>query len=110
MTGHETLGIATITASELLVGLHRATTESRRLRRQQFISDAFSLIPVLPFDITVAHLHAELWAQLAAAGKVIDTHDLIIAATALTHSYSVFTDNVRDFERVPGLTVRQPEW
>ncbi len=68
------------------------------------------MIPVLPFDLTIAHAHADLWAKLAAAGQIIDTHDMIIAATALTHNYSLLTDNLRHFERVPGLIVRQPQW
>lgn len=110
ITSNDSLGIATITASELLVGLFRANTQARRLRRQLFMNEVFSMIPVLPFDLTVAHAHAELWAQLAATGQMIDTHDMIIAATALTHDYAVLTDNLRHFERVPGLVVRQPQW
>jgi tRNA(fMet)-specific endonuclease VapC len=41
---------------------------------------------------------------------MIGLHDIEVAATALTHGYGVLTDNVRDFERVPGLIVRQPVW
>ena len=44
------------------------------------------------------------------AGQTTGAHDLLIAATALAHGYGVMTDNIRDFERVPGLEVRQPDW
>ena len=53
----------------------------------------------------VARVHAEVWAQLAAKGVVIGSHDLWIAATALAHGFGVATRNDRDFRRVPGLRV-----
>lgn len=67
-------------------------------------------IPVLPFDLRVARVHAEIWAVLAATGQGIGSNDMIIASTALAHGYSVITDNIRDFNRVPGLEIRQPDW
>jgi predicted nucleic acid-binding protein len=41
---------------------------------------------------------------------MINPNDLIIAATALTYDYELLTDNVRHFERINGLAVRQPRW
>ncbi len=41
---------------------------------------------------------------------MIGANDLLIAATALTYGYEVMTHSVRDFEKVPGLDVRQPDW
>lgn len=34
---------------------------------------------------------------------------MIVAATAIAHGYDVFTLNVREFERVPGLIVTRPD-
>jgi predicted nucleic acid-binding protein len=34
----------------------------------------------------------------------------MIAATALAHEYVLLTRNVREFQRIPGLEVRQPAW
>ena len=65
---------------------------------------------ILPFDLSAARIHAELWAQLTAAGHMIGPNDLLIAATALAYGYAVLTENVRESERVPGLTVRRPAW
>ena len=67
-------------------------------------------MPVLPFDLLVARVHARVSAQLLDAGRLIGAHDLLIAATALAHGYAVLTQNLRDFRRVPGLDVRQPSW
>ena len=102
--------MAAMSASELLVGMHRAETPERRKERRAFIDDVFEFATILPFDLGVARRHAELWAELSGAGQLIGAHDLIIAATALAHDHSVLTLNMRDFDRVPGLTVIRPDW
>jgi tRNA(fMet)-specific endonuclease VapC len=104
------VALASVTASELLVGVHRADTPARRLRREAFVEAVLGAVPVLAFDLRVARTHARLWAQLTAAGSPIGAHDLLIAATAIAHEYAVLTDNPRDFERVPGLAVVRPAW
>ena len=106
----EALALAAITASELLTGAYRADTPERRTRRQAFVEAVLEVIPVFPFDIRVARTHAQIWTQLAGTGQTIGAHDLLIAATALAYGYSVLTDNVREFSRVPGLEVKQPGW
>jgi tRNA(fMet)-specific endonuclease VapC len=102
--------MAAMSASELLVGMHRAGTPQRREERKAFIDDVLKFATILPFDLDVARRHAVLWAELSGAGQLIGAHDLIIAATALAHDHSVLTLNMRDFDRVPGLTVIKPDW
>ena len=106
----EPIAMAAITASELLAGVFRANTPERRFRRETFVEAILRQIPILPFDLSVARVHAQIYAELASRGQIIGAHDLLIAATALTHHYAVLTDNVREFGRVPGLIVRQPRW
>lgn len=107
---NEPVAIASITASELLVGVYRAQIPERRSQREAFVEAVFSAFPILPFDLPIARLHARLGAELMVAGQPIGAHDLLIAATALTYGYAVLTENLRDFRRVPGLVVRQPNW
>ena len=102
--------ISAITASELLTGIYLAESAERRARREDFVEAMLEDVPILPVDVNVARVHAELWAHLSKAGQMTGAHDLLIAATALAHGDSVLTDNVRDFEKVPGLAVRQPDW
>ena len=108
--GVEPVAISVITASVLLVGAYRARSTDQRLHRETFLEVVYREIPVLPVDLTVARVYAQLWAQLASSGQLIGAHDLLIAATAVAHGYAVLTDNVRDFGRVLGLEVRQPGW
>jgi tRNA(fMet)-specific endonuclease VapC len=106
----ESAAIASITASELLAGIHRARPSERRLRREAFVETVLVILPVLPFDLLVARVHARVGAELLAVGQPIDSNDLLIAATALAYGLPVMTENVRDFERVPGLVVHRPDW
>lgn len=102
--------IASITASELLVGVHRSTPEGRKLRRSVFVERVLDTIPLLPFDLHVARVHSRLAADLYATGQPIGDHDFIIAATAIANGYDLLTDNLREFNRVPGLNVSRPDW
>lgn len=103
----EPVAIAAITASELLHGVRRARPASRRARREAWVEALLAKLPILPFDLTVARTHAALWALLAEEGAPVGAHDLLIAATALAHGYSIATRDERSFSRVPGLTVRR---
>jgi tRNA(fMet)-specific endonuclease VapC len=107
---NEPMGISSITASELLVGVHRANTTERRLKREGFVEAVFAQFPTMAFDHLAARVHAFVGASIAATGRPIGAHDLIIAATALANGYDLLTDNPREFDRVPGLVVRRPDW
>jgi tRNA(fMet)-specific endonuclease VapC len=97
--------ISVITMSELLHGVHRAADPVVKARREAIIEASFNEIELVPIDTAIARVHAVIWAGLEAAGETIGTHDLWIAATALSHVLTVATRNARDFERVPGLSV-----
>ena len=107
---NEPTALAAITAAEILVGVLRSISSQRRIRGEAFVEAVLERLPVLAFDLRVARVHAEIWAALAASGQAIGSHDAIIAATALSYGYAVLTDNIREFNRVPGLEVRQPDW
>ena len=95
--------ISAITASDLLVGVYYAQHDSQRVRRSAFVESVLVKIPVLSFDNAEARVHAGLFATLSKQGKMIGAHDLMIAATAIVHNCAVLTENIKEFERVPGL-------
>ena len=109
-TQGEDFALAAITAAELFIGIERADSPQRRLGREQVVGSLLAALPVLPFDLPTARVHARLWATLLAAGQIIGPYDLLIAATALAGGHSLLTDNLREFRRVPGLDVQQPRW
>lgn len=99
----EPFGISVVTVAELLHGVERADTETRKIRRQAFVEKVIEMIPVFPFDTGVARIYAGIWASLARRGFTVGAHDLIIAATAISLDYTVITANRRDFEKIEGL-------
>jgi len=105
MHAQEPVGIATITASELLHGVHRAANNAQRRRREAFVERLLAVLPVFPFDLGAARIHASLWARLASKGATIGSHDLLIGATAIAQGYRVVTRDRRSFARIPGLEV-----
>jgi tRNA(fMet)-specific endonuclease VapC len=103
----EDVAISAVTASELLHGLHRARTAAQRHRRQAFVEGLIAQLPVIAFDLTVARLHASLWADLARRGIVVGERDLMIGATAIAKDYDIVTRDERSFPKIPGLKVKR---
>lgn len=101
--GTTDVALAAITASELLHGVHRATSGRVRARRQAFVEQVLSRLAVIPFDLVAARVHARVWADLAAKGMSVGAHDLLIGATALATGSRVATRDLRSFPRIPGL-------
>ena len=102
---YEEVFISVITVSELLMGVARANTQPRKLKRSAFVEAIIKEIPIIDFTSDVARIHAEIYASLAQYGKLIGAHDLIIAATAIAHGHALLTTNQQEFNRVPGLKV-----
>lgn len=102
---NEPLYISAVTVSELQYGLYRAVTDVQKTLRERFIQSTLELLPVVPFDLAAALIHARIWADLAAQGQQIGVMDAMIAATALANNHAVMTSNVREFVRVAGLEV-----
>ena len=97
--------VSAITVSELLVGVRRANTEARRLKRSRFVELVIEILTVLNFTTEVARVHANLSGDQSEKGQPIGAYDSLIAATALHHSLSILTANVAEFSRVSDLEV-----
>lgn len=96
--------ISVVTASELLVGVHRAASDAIRSRRLAFVEGILAAVASIPVDLETARIHAQLIAQVP-KNETIGAHDALIGATALRHGHAVLTNNGRDFRKLPGLVV-----
>lgn len=103
----EDTAIAAITAAELLRGVHRAD-RVHRARREAFVEQLLVTIPTVPFTLSIARVHARLWAEIDAHDRYPGAHDLEIAATAVALDWALATTNTRDFEGIPGLRLMRP--
>lgn len=86
--------------------MERADTPTGKIKRQAFIEKVIEFFPVFPFDISVARIYARLWASLVSQGLTVGSHDLIIAATALSMDYEIIATNTRDFRKIEGLKLK----
>ena len=103
--GETQVGISVVTLIELAHGAARADTPPRRLKRQKFIEELISAMPVYPVTVAIALRAGQLDGENQARGLKLALPDLLIGVTALELGYSVGTSNVRHFGDVPGLSV-----
>jgi len=65
------LAISAITASELLHGVERTHDPALRAERTENVNDVLDAFQVIPFGLDEARRHAQVWAHLKGAGKMI---------------------------------------
>ena len=63
-------------------------------------------LPVIPYDLSVAHEHAFLLTAVRRVGRPRGAHDLLIAATARATQRAVVTADAPAFDDLPGVEVR----
>ncbi|EAW3274345.1 type II toxin-antitoxin system VapC family toxin [Salmonella enterica subsp. enterica serovar Kentucky] len=93
--------VSAITYAEMRFG---CTGKKASPRHAQLV-DAFCsrLNAVLAWDRAAVDATTEIRAVLAAAGTPIGSNDAAIAGHAIASGAILVTNNVREFERVPGL-------
>lgn len=106
-TGDQEAALSAIGLTELIHGLYRAQTAQIRQRRESFLNELLSDLTVYPYTKETALLAGKIDGEQQSRGMVIPFGDLLIGATALSLGFKVLTVNLRDFQRVPGLTVMQ---
>jgi tRNA(fMet)-specific endonuclease VapC len=104
----DTFEMAAITVAELWNGVERATG-AHRAWRERFLSAVVDRVSVIPYTERTARLHARIWAELEAKGKMIGFYDLIVGATALERGSPVATFNKRHFGQIKDLEVIEPK-
>ncbi len=95
------LSISAITASELYWGVCKSGSARNHTALEKFLSP----LTVLDYDQAAARKYGELRAYLDKQGTPIGPLDQQIAAHALSLGLTLVTNNLREFERVPGLIV-----
>ncbi|MDC0687791.1 tRNA(fMet)-specific endonuclease VapC [Mitsuaria sp. RG] len=99
---HGQLAISTVTLMELIYGAEKSAAPVRNLA----IVEGFAArLDVLDYDIQGAAHTAQLRAELAKAGTPIGPYDRMIAGHARARGLTLVTNNLREFQRVPGLRV-----
>lgn len=94
--------LSPVVLGELTVGFYKG---DRSATRRKVIDQIVAHTQALVIDGDIAERYALIRATLEQAGTPIGRNDTWIAAEALVHDLTLVTDNLREFERVPGLKV-----
>lgn len=96
------MAISVITAAELVHGAEKSLYPERNL---EVVEDFLSRLSVLPYDLKAAYHYGSIRAAQEKMGRPMGVNDLHIAAQARSHALVLVTNNIRDFENVPGLVL-----
>src|SRR3984885_356428 len=101
--GLDDAAIAAITATELLAGVERADTAHRQARAVR-VEAILSSLPVEPYNVGIARVHARLAVEAMVRGQARSANDMMIAATtASTSRILLTTDASAGFDQLAGV-------
>ena len=103
--GEISLVLCALTIAEIGHGIYRANTPGIRARRRAFLDELKATVPIHSFTEATAEIVARVGGEQAAKGINLPLGDLINGACALELGYAIGTSNIRDFNRIPGLTI-----
>jgi predicted nucleic acid-binding protein len=105
--GNTEIALSVVTLIELAHGAARTDTPQRKAKRQQFIHELLTALPIHPVTVSIALRTGQIDGENQAKGVRLPLSDLLIGVTALELGYSVATSNLRHFQLIPGLSVVQ---
>ena len=94
-TGDEGIAVCVITVLELAHGITRADSPERLDRRQRFLDELLTGVPIQPVTIPIALRAGQIDGQSQAKGIRIPLSDLLIGASALELGYGVGLNSVK---------------
>jgi tRNA(fMet)-specific endonuclease VapC len=98
---HGRFTFSIITRYEILRGLKaREATRQVALFERQCARSV-----VLPLTDQIIVQATDIYAGLYKHGELVSDADILIAATAVVHDFTLITGNVGHFQRIPGLQV-----
>lgn len=96
------MAISAITLSELYHGAEKSAKVAQNLA---VVEEFASLLEVLPYTAKASQHYGAIRTSLERTGRPIGVNDLHIAAHARSEGLTVVTNNLGEFERVPGLLI-----
>ena len=99
--GLDNLAVSVITAGELYYGA-RDKQELMKMRKH------LALMKQISLDIDVSNRFLALLEEFALSHR-LSVPDALIAATALSQNFHLYTLDVKDFRFIPGLELYKPQ-
>jgi tRNA(fMet)-specific endonuclease VapC len=96
------LSTTTINIFEMAFGAHKSRSSKKNIKALVALTDD---LDIWDFDIESGFLAGELLHKLELKGTPIGFRDVFIASIALTNRCDrIVTSNIKDFNRIPGIT------
>lgn len=96
------IGMSVVTYGELCFGAEKSQNPAQT---RQLIERLAEIIEVKVMTPEVSLHYGEIRAQLQKSGMMIGNNDLWIAAHARAHRWTLVSNNLKEFERVDGLSL-----
>ena len=94
------MAISAVTLTELFHGAEKSAKVAQNLA---VVEECASLLEVLPYTAKASQHYGAIRSALEKVGRPIGVNDLHIAAHARSEGLTLVTNNLGEFERVPGL-------
>ena len=98
----ENIKIPSLVKAELLYG---AIKSIKRKENKKYIHRFLKPFEIVPFDDEATIYYADIRSQTEVKGRLVGPNDLIIAATVLSRSGVLVTNNTKEFRRIPNLLI-----
>ncbi|ARN77227.1 VapC toxin family PIN domain ribonuclease [Nonlabens spongiae] len=93
--------ISEITLAELMFGAENSKNPSKNKNIIQEFTDEVKIIPIY----NAIPIYASEKVRLRSIGKMISDFDLLIGATAVVYDFIMVTENLKEFNRIKGITL-----
>ena len=97
------IGISSITVAELKFGVQKSQSVEKN---QQALMQFLLPLTIAKFDTAAANVYGEIRATLEKQGIPIGSLNILIAAHALSLDLTLITNNIKEFDRVPNLKLK----
>ncbi len=101
--GLELIGYSIISHAELYFGAYNSEQIDKNLSAIEIVKQKLTLIT---FDANAAQLFGKIKADLKQQGNIIMDADIMIASIALSNDLTLVTNNVKHFDRIMQLKIK----
>lgn len=99
----EQICISSITVMEIEFGLKLNPEREKKIR--PLWSHLNKFIQTIPYTPSCAIASGKFRAHLKELGLIIGPYDILLAGSAFSHNLVLVTSNMREFERLPEITI-----
>jgi len=98
------ISISSIVYAELLFGIELSPQKKQKARSEQ-LKRFTQHLTIIPWDESAAMHYSQIRSKLKRTGALIGNMDLLIGSHARSLGIELVTNNIKEFERIPGLKI-----